>query len=69
MKEFVAAFEQVCKPVPVVEEGSRPGDVAGAYANADRAPSSCSAGRQTCPSARGSPMPAWGKVRDNIIHY
>lgn len=38
VKEFVAAFEKIHgKELPIVETDPRPGDVVGAYANADRA--------------------------------
>lgn len=70
VKEFVAAFEEVFgKPVPVVEEGPRPGDVAGAYANADRA-LKLLGWKADLPISQGiADALAWGKVRDNIIHY
>lgn len=70
VKEFVAAFEEVYgKRLPVTIRPPRPGDVAGSYANADKA------GRllgweAVKPITEGiSDALKWGKVRDTIIHY
>jgi UDP-glucose 4-epimerase len=70
VKEFVVAFEEVFgKAVPTVETGPRPGDVAGAFANADKA-EKLLGWKAELPITQGiADALAWGKVRNNIIHY
>jgi len=70
VKEFVAAFERVVgKQLPVSIQPPRPGDVAGAYANADRARRLL--GWQAEKSIEEGIADAlnWGQLRDTIIHY
>ena len=70
VKEFVAAFERVVgKQLPVSIQPPRPGDVAGAYANADRARNLL--GWQAEKSIEEGIADAlkWGQLRDTIIHY
>ena len=70
VKEFVAAFEEVYgQKVPVAIKPPRPGDVAGAYANADRA-EKLLGWKAELPIEEGiRDALKWGKVRDTIIHY
>lgn len=70
VKEFVAAFEKVYgQKVPVAIKPPRPGDVAGAYANADRA-EDLLGWKAELPIEEGiRDALKWGKVRDAIIHY
>ena len=70
VKEFVAAFEKVYgQKVPVAIKPPRPGDVAGAYANADRA-EDLLGWKAELPIEEGiRDALKWGKVRDTIIHY
>ena len=70
VKEFVAAFEKVYgQKVPVAIKPPRPGDVAGAYANADRA-EELLGWKAELPIEEGiRDALKWGKVRDTIIHY
>lgn len=70
VKEFVVAFEKVFgQKVPVAIKPPRPGDVAGAYANADRA-EKLLGWKAELPIEEGiRDALKWGKVRDTIIHY
>ena len=70
VKEFVTAFEKVYgQKVPVAIKPPRPGDVAGAYANADRA-EDLLGWKAKLPIEEGiRDALKWGKVRDTIIHY
>ncbi len=70
VKEFVAAFEKVYgQKVPVAIKPPRPGDVAGAYANADRA-EALLGWKSDLPIEEGiRDALKWGKVRDTIIQY
>jgi UDP-glucose 4-epimerase len=70
VKEFVTAFEKVYgQKVPVAIKPPRPGDVAGAYANADRA-EELLGWKAELPIEEGiRDALKWGKVRDTIIHY
>ena len=70
VKEFVTAFEKVYgQKVPVAIKPPRPGDVAGAYANADRA-EDLLGWKAELPIEEGiRDALKWGKVRDTIIHY
>jgi len=70
VKEFLVAFENVVgKQLPVSIQPPRPGDIAGAYANADKAKRLL--GWKTEKSIEEGIADAlrWGKVRDTIIHY
>lgn len=70
VKEFVAAFEKVFgQKVPVAIKPPRPGDVAGAFANADRA-EALLGWKAELPIKEGiRDALKWGQVRDTIIHY
>ena len=70
VKEFLAAFEQVFGThLPVSIQPPRPGDVAGAYANADKA-FRLLGWKAELPIEQGiSDALKWGQVRNNIIHY
>ncbi len=70
VKELVTAFEQVYgKQLPISIRPPRPGDVAGAYANADKA-EKLLGWKAELPITEGiSDALKWGKVRDTIIHY
>lgn len=70
VKEFVAAFEKVFgQKVPVAIKPPRPGDVAGAFANADRA-EALLGWKAELPIEEGiRDALKWGQVRDTIIHY
>ena len=70
VKEFVAAFETVFgQKVPVAIKPPRPGDVAGAFANADRA-EALLGWKAELPIEEGiRDALKWGEVRDTIIHY
>jgi len=70
VKEFVAAFEKVYgQKVPVAIKPPRPGDVAGAYANADRAEKLLGWKAELSIEEGIRDALKWGKVRDTIIHY
>ena len=70
VKEFVAAFEKVFgQKVPVAIKPARPGDIAGAFANADRA-EALLGWKAELPIEDGiRDALKWGQVRDTIIHY
>lgn len=70
VKEFVVAFEDVYgQKLPVSLQPPRPGDVAGAYANADKA-ARLLGWKAELPIEQGiADALKWGKVRDTIIHY
>lgn len=70
VKEFLAAFEQVYgRKLPVKIEAPRPGDVAGAFANADRA-RNLLGWKAELPITRGiEDALKWGELRDNILTY
>jgi UDP-glucose 4-epimerase len=70
VKEFLVAFENVVgKQLPVSIQPPRPGDIAGAYANANKAKRLL--GWQADKSIEEGLADAlkWGEVRDTIIHY
>jgi UDP-glucose 4-epimerase len=70
VKEFLVAFENVVgKQLPVSIQPPRPGDTAGAYANANKAKRLL--GWQAEKSIEEGIADAlkWGEVRDTIIHY
>lgn len=70
VREFVAAFEQVYgAKIPLVEEPPRPGDVAGAFANADKAHKLLGWETHLSIADGISDALSWGRVRDTIIHY
>lgn len=70
VKEFVLAFEDVYgQKLPVSLQPPRPGDVAGAYANADKA-ERLLVWKAELPIQQGiADALKWGKVRDTVIHY
>jgi len=70
VRELVAAFEQAYgQRVPVSIQPPRPGDVAGAYANADKA-ARLLGWKAELPITQGiSDALKWGKVRESIIHW
>lgn len=70
VRELVAAFEKVFgRSVPVREAPSRPGDVAGAYANVDRAHELLDWHHElTIEDAIASAL-AWGEKRRSILGY
>jgi len=70
VKEFVVAFEDVYgQKLPVTLQPPRPGDVAGAYANADKA-ARLLGWKAELPIEQGiADALKWGKVRETIIHY
>lgn len=70
VKEFVAAFEKVYgQKVPVAIKPPRPGDIAGAYANADRAENLLGWKAEMSIEDGIRDALKWGQVRDTIIHY
>jgi UDP-glucose 4-epimerase len=70
VREMVNAFEKVWgSPINKRDMPPRPGDVAGAYANADRAHQLLQ-WQTELPIEKGIEHAlAWGKVRDSILHY
>jgi len=70
VRELVSAFEQAYgQRVPVSIQPPRPGDVAGAYANADKA-ARLLGWKAELPITQGiSDALKWGKVRESIIHW
>lgn len=70
VKELVAAFEKVYgKPVPKRETDPRPGDVAGAYANADKA-LKLLGWKAEMPIEQGiADAIKWGEVRETILKF
>lgn len=70
VRELVAAFEQVFgRPVPLREMPPRPGDVAGAYANADTAERLLGwKARRTIQQGIADAL-EWGRVRKKILGY
>lgn len=70
VKEFVAAFERVFgSKLPVTVLPPRPGDVAGAYANADKAARLLGWQANLSIDQGIADALKWGQVRDSIIHY
>ncbi|MEL7627011.1 MAG: UDP-glucose 4-epimerase GalE [Anaerolineaceae bacterium] len=70
VKEFLAAFENVVrKELPVSIQPPRPGDVAGAYANSDKAKRLLGWKAQKTIEEGIADALKWGEVRDTIIHY
>ena len=70
VKEFLVAFENVVgKQVPVSIQPPRPGDIAGAYANADKAKRLLGWKAKKSIEEGIADALKWGKVRDTIIHY
>lgn len=70
VKEFLVAFENVVgKQLPVSNQPPRPGDVAGAYANADKAKRLLGWKAEKSIEEGIADALKWGKVRDTIIHY
>ena len=70
VKELLAAFERVYgQPIPKREAPPRPGDVAGAYANADRALELLGWRAQHSIDEGIASALAWGKKRKEILGY
>ncbi len=70
VKEFLAAFEQVYgKKLPIAIQPPRPGDVAGAYANADKA-WELLGWKAERPITQGiADALKWGKLREAILIF
>jgi UDP-glucose 4-epimerase len=70
VRELVTAFEKVYgKPLNKVEQPPRPGDVAGAYANADTA-RRLIGWEAKLPIEKGiSDALRWGEIRNQILHF
>jgi UDP-glucose 4-epimerase len=70
VKEFLAAFEQVYgKKLPIAIQPPRPGDVAGAYANADKA-WELLGWKAELPITQGiADALKWGKLREEILTF
>lgn len=70
VKELVAAFERVWgSPINKQEAPPRPGDVAGAYANAERAKELLAWETQASIDDAIASALAWGKKREKILGY
>ncbi len=70
VRELVKAFENVYgKSLPLKEMPPRPGDVAGAYANADTAARLLDWKAKLSIEQGIADALRWGEVRTNIIHY
>ena len=70
VRELVTAFEDVYgQEIPKKETPPRPGDVAGAYANADKAKRLLD-WKAELPIEKGiEDALKWGKVREEILHF
>ena len=70
VKEFLAAFEEVYgKKLPVAIQPPRPGDIAGAYANADKALEFLG-WKAELPITQGiRDALKWGELRESILSY
>jgi UDP-glucose 4-epimerase len=70
VRELITAFEKVYgQKIPVRETPPRPGDVAGAYANADTA-LKLIGWKAELPIEQGiADALKWGKVREKILHF
>lgn len=70
VREFLLAFENVVgKQLPVSIQPPRPGDVAGAYANADKAWKLLGWKAEKSIEESIADALKWGEVRETIIHY
>lgn len=70
VKEFLAAFENVVgKKLPVSIQPPRPGDVAGAFANADRAWNLLGWKAEKSIEEGIKDALKWGEIRETIIKY
>ena len=70
VREFLLAFENVVgKQLPVSIQPPRPGDVAGAYANADKAWRLLGWKAEKTIEEGIADALKWGEVRETIIHY
>jgi len=70
VRELVTAFEKVYgKPINKVEKPPRPGDVAGAYANADTAKRLIGWEAKLSIEQGIADALRWGEVRENILHF
>lgn len=70
VREMVDAFQQVYgQPIPVIEKPPRPGDVAGSYANADKAKALLGWEAQL-PITKGiEDALRWGEIRETILDF
>lgn len=70
VRELVTAFEKVNgEPIAKVETQPRPGDVAGAYANADKA-KALLGWEAELPIEKGiEDALKWGEIREGILHF
>jgi UDP-glucose 4-epimerase len=70
VRELIVAFEKVFgRPVPVREAQSRPGDVPGAFANADRAHELLDWRTELSLEEAIASALAWGEKRQEILGY
>ena len=69
VKELVAAFKNVYGPINVKEVPPRPGDVAGSYANADKAFKLIGWKAKLSMEQAISDALKWGEMRETIINY
>jgi UDP-glucose 4-epimerase len=70
VRELVTAFEKVYgKPLNKVEQPPRPGDVAGAYANADTARRLIGWEAKLTIEKGISDALRWGEIRNQILHF
>lgn len=69
VKELVSAFKNVYGPINVKEAPPRPGDVAGSYANADKAFNLIGWKAKLSMEQAISDALKWGEMRETIINY
>ncbi|GAP07786.1 UDP-galactose 4-epimerase [Anaerolinea thermolimosa] len=70
VRELVEAFERVYgKPINKVEKPPRPGDVAGAYANADTALRLLGWKAKLSIEQAIADALKWAEIRDRVLHY
>ncbi|AIY18855.1 UDP-glucose 4-epimerase GalE [Pimelobacter simplex] len=70
VRELLAAVERVVgKPVPVVEAPARPGDAAGAFANADKAAELLGWRTELSLDEAIASALAWGEKRKDVLGY
>ncbi|MBM9458368.1 UDP-glucose 4-epimerase GalE [Nocardioides sp. zg-536] len=70
VRELLAAVERVVgRPIPVVEAPARPGDAAGAYANADKAAELLGWRTELSLDEAIASALAWGEKRQDVLGY
>ncbi|WGX97747.1 UDP-glucose 4-epimerase GalE [Nocardioides sp. L-11A] len=70
VRELLAAVERVVgRPIPVVEAPARPGDAAGAYANADKAAELLGWRTELSLDEAIASALAWGEKRKDVLGY